>query len=132
MTAKAILVGNVAKKTLKETKNGKNLLQVLLATDKKFLNAKGERMKETSWHNVNFFDKICDIANKYLHVGDQVYLEGSIRNTKVNTAKGEIYMYSVTVHEMQLLNNNKKKTEPDNVGNAVENLDPWSDDNPPF
>jgi len=39
----------------------------------------GERKELTEWHNIVLWRGLADIAAKYLHKGDQVYVEGKLR-----------------------------------------------------
>jgi single-strand DNA-binding protein len=39
----------------------------------------GERKEITDWHNVVLWRGLAETASKYLHKGDQVYIEGKMR-----------------------------------------------------
>ena len=39
----------------------------------------GERKTVTEWHNVVLWRGLAEVAEKYLHKGDQVYIEGKLR-----------------------------------------------------
>lgn len=39
----------------------------------------GERKEVTDWHNVVLWRGLAETASKYLHKGDQVYIEGKMR-----------------------------------------------------
>lgn len=79
---KVMLIGRLGKDP--ETKNvgGKTLANFSLATSYKA----GEK-EHTEWHQVSAWEKLAEIAQKFLHKGDRVYIEGRISyNT---TGEGE-------------------------------------------
>jgi single-strand DNA-binding protein len=39
----------------------------------------GERKEITEWHNIVLWRGLADVAAKYLHKGDLVYIEGKLR-----------------------------------------------------
>jgi len=39
----------------------------------------GERKEITEWHNIVLWRGLADVAAKYLHKGDMVYIEGRLR-----------------------------------------------------
>ncbi len=38
----------------------------------------GEKITNTTWHNLVFWGKQCDILQQYVHKGDQILVEGKI------------------------------------------------------
>lgn len=39
----------------------------------------GERKETTEWHNIVLWRNLAEVAQKYLHKGDMVYIEGKLR-----------------------------------------------------
>jgi single-strand DNA-binding protein len=39
----------------------------------------GEKKESTEWHNIVLWRGLAEIAAKYLHKGDMIYLEGKLR-----------------------------------------------------
>jgi len=110
MINEAILVGNVGRKEAKQLKNGGELTVIALATTTKYMDSSGERQTRTTWHNVNCFNKLAEIAAKYVHVGDAIYIRGEINNKKVESGeRAGQYMYSITAQDIRFLPNGKKK-----------------------
>jgi len=110
MINEAILVGNVGKKDTKTLKNGTNITVISIATSTKYMDSSGEKQTRTTWHNVNCFSKLSDIAEKYIHIGDLLYIRGEIQNKKVTQGEREgQYMYSVTAQDIRFLTSPKKK-----------------------
>jgi single-strand DNA-binding protein len=39
----------------------------------------GEKKEETTWHNIVLWRGLAEIAEKYVHKGDQIYIDGKIK-----------------------------------------------------
>ncbi len=79
---KVILVGRLGKDPeVRHTNNGGKIASFSLATSESWNDrASGERKEKTEWHRVVIFSTgLCDIAEKYLRKGSQVYLEGQLQ-----------------------------------------------------
>ncbi len=82
---KVILVGRLGKDPeVRHTNNGGKIVSFSLATSESWNDrASGERKEKTEWHRVVIFSTgLCDIAEKYLRKGSQVYLEGQLQTRK--------------------------------------------------
>ncbi len=80
---KVMLIGRLGRDP--ETRYSNNNLAICsfsLATSRRYRNSSGEQVEETEWHNIVLFDKRADFAQKYLHKGSQVYIEGRLRTRK--------------------------------------------------
>jgi single-strand DNA-binding protein len=108
----AMLLGRVGKKDTKTMKNGGEFTVFSLATSHKFKDSSGTPQEETTWHNINCFSKLADIAAKYVHVGDLVYIQGKISNRKIENGEKEgQYVYSIIANEIKLIPNAKKSSD---------------------
>jgi len=75
---KVILVGNLGQDPKTSVgPSGKTVCRFSLATTDKF---GGE--DRTEWHNIVLFDRVAEIADRYLGKGRQVYIEGRIQTRK--------------------------------------------------
>ena len=82
---KVIFVGRLGKDPeVRHTNNGGKIASFSLATSESWNDrASGERKEKTEWHRVVIFSTgLCDIAEKYLRKGSQVYLEGQLQTRK--------------------------------------------------
>jgi single-strand DNA-binding protein len=79
---KAILVGRLGKDPeVRTLENGATVARFTMATSETYKDkTTGERKELTEWHNIVLWRGLADIAAKYLHKGDQVYIEGKIRS----------------------------------------------------
>ena len=65
---KVQLIGNLGNAPeVRNTESGKKLVKFSVATNEVYNNNKGEKVKETQWHNVIAWGKVAEIAEKYLH-----------------------------------------------------------------
>ena len=104
---KVQLIGNVGNAVeIKNTESGKKLARFSIATNENYRNAKGEKVTETTWHNVVAWGKLAEIAEKYLQKGAEVALEGKLTNRNYTDKEGnKKYIYEVQVNELLLLGN---------------------------
>ena len=114
MINKAILLGRVGQKEFKPTKNGSFICKLSVATSKNYIDSNGVKNQVTTWHNVNFFEKKAEICNKYLHVGDLVYIEGEISNRKYEENGVNKVSHSITGTDVKFIPNGRKG-EPANA-----------------
>jgi single-strand DNA-binding protein len=104
---KVQLIGNLGKlPEIKTLDSGKKLVKMSLATNEMFTNSKGEKVKETQWHNIVAWGKLADIAEKYLDKGSEVAVEGKLV-TKDYVDKDGVkrYFTEIQVNEMLMLGN---------------------------
>jgi len=80
---KVILVGRLGKDPeVRNLENGASVARFTMATSETYKDkTTGERKELTEWHNIVLWRGLADIAAKYLHKGDQVYVEGKLRTS---------------------------------------------------
>ena len=78
---KVILVGNLGKDPeVRHLESGVPVASFSLATSESYNDkTSGERKTVTEWHNIVLWRGLAEVAEKYLHKGDQVYIEGKLR-----------------------------------------------------
>ncbi len=100
---KVQLIGNLGNAPeIKTLEGGKKLAKFSLATNESYRNAKGEKIKETQWHNLIAWGKVAEIAEKYLTKGKEIAIEGKLIN-KTYTDKDGNKKYSTEVQVNELL-----------------------------
>ena len=73
---KVQLIGNLGNAPeLKTIESGKKLARFSVATNESYVNAKGEKVKETQWHNLVAWGKLADVVEKYRNKGSEVVVE---------------------------------------------------------
>ena len=86
---RVILIGHLGHDPeIKTTESGKKLAHFTLATDDGFKNSEGQKINETTWHNVVAWNGLADIAGRFLKKGKQVAVEGRIVYRSYEDKKG--------------------------------------------
>lgn len=105
------LIGNLGQDP--ETKNiegGKKVTHFTLATDESFKNGDGQKVKETTWHNIVAWNGLADIAGKFLKKGNEVAVEGRIVYRTYEDKKGVTKnITEIVLSDLELLRNGNPK-----------------------
>lgn len=67
--------------------NSNKVAKFSLATSETF-KKNDEKVTETTWHNLVFWGKQCDILKEYVHKGDQLLVEGKIQVRQYDDKNG--------------------------------------------
>ena len=103
---KVIVLGNLGKDPeLRYTPNGTAIASVSIATTRSWKNKdSGEKMEETEWHRVQFFDRLAEIVGEYVKKGHPLYVEGRLKTRKWQDKEGvDRYTTEIIAESMQLL-----------------------------
>jgi single-strand DNA-binding protein len=102
---KVQLIGNLgAAPEVRNTENGKKLVKFSIATSESYRNTKGERVKETQWHNVIAWGTVADVVEKYLVKGSEIALEGKLIYRNYTDKEGQKkYVTEIQMNEMLML-----------------------------
>lgn len=101
---KVQLIGNVGKEPEVKEINGKKLAKFSIATNETYKNAKGEKIKETQWHNLIAWGKTAEIIEKYLAKGSEVAVEGKLINRNYLDKDGvKRYITEVQINDLLML-----------------------------
>jgi single-strand DNA-binding protein len=109
MINQATLLGRVGKKDNKQLRNGGEMTILSVATSRKYKDSSGAAQEQTTWHNISCFSKLAEIANKYVHVGDLVFIQGEIQHKKIESGdRAGQYAYSVNANDIKFIPSSKK------------------------
>ncbi len=89
---KVILVGNLGKDPeVRTTQDGTKIVNLTLATSESWNDRQsGERKERTEWHRVVIFnDRVGDVAERFLHKGSKIYVEGALQTRKWTDQQGQ-------------------------------------------
>jgi single-strand DNA-binding protein len=103
---KVILIGNCGRDPeVRYAQSGSAICNVTLATSRSWKDkTSGERVEETEWHRVVFYDRLAEIAGEYVKKGKQIYVEGRLKTRKWTDKDGvEKYTTEIIASEMTLL-----------------------------
>lgn len=104
MYNEAKLIGNLGNDPeIKTTNSGKKVANFSLATNKK---VNGESV--TQWHNIVVWERLAEIAEKYLQKGARVLVSGEIQYRKYETKEGQTrYVTEINGYQLLMLGDNK-------------------------
>jgi single-strand DNA-binding protein len=103
---KVILIGNLGRDPeVRYTPNGSAICNITIATSRNWKDkTSGEKVEETEWHRVVFYDRLAEVAGEYLKKGRPVYVEGRLKTRKWQNKEGQdVYTTEVIADNMQLL-----------------------------
>ena len=103
---KVILIGNLGRDPeVRYTPSGGAVCNVTLATTRSWKSKEsGEKVEETEWHRIVFYDRLAEIAGEYLKKGRSIYVEGRLKTRKWTDKDGvEKYTTEVIAQEMNML-----------------------------
>lgn len=102
---KVQLIGNLGNAPeIKIMEGGKKMARFSMATSETYKNTKGERVKETQWHNLVAWGSVAEIAAKYLQKGREIAIEGKLVNRNYTDKSGvKKYITEIQVNELLLI-----------------------------
>lgn len=134
MINKVILLGNVgAEPEVRALDGGKKVARIRVATTERYTDQNGNKQEQTEWHSVTLWGGLADVADKYLHKGSQVYIEGKIRTREYEHNGEKRYATEIIANDMKLLGRPKDANEaPQAVAQAPQAPVPPMSDSLPF
>lgn len=102
---KVTLIGHTGKDVeVYNFENGNRKASVTLATNDYYVNAHGERVEETQWHNLVAFGKTVEILEKYVQKGKEIAVEGKLTYRTYDDKDGTKRMITeIRIEELVLL-----------------------------
>lgn len=104
---KVILIGNVGKDPeVRYLDNHVAVATVTLATSERaYTLQNGTQVPErTEWHNLILWRGLAETAEKFVHKGDKLYVEGKIRTRNYDDQNGiKRYVTEIYVESMEML-----------------------------
>ena len=99
------LIGHLGKDPeVKSLSKGKKVATLTIATNDFYTNQKGEKVKDTQWHNLVIWGKLVTIVENYLKKGSEVVVEGKLVHRVYETTAGEKrYITEVMVNDLVLV-----------------------------
>ena len=105
--------------------NGACVAKFSVATSEKWTDKKGEKQEVTTWHSVELWRGIAEVAEKYLHKGDKVYIQGKLKNNSYDDKDGKkVYQTYIVGETMELLGQKPNTTAtPETQAESVKPVD---------
>lgn len=113
---KVILIGHLGKDPeVKYFESGTAVAQFSLATTERgYTTTDGKQVPDrTDWHNIVLWRKMAEIAEKWLHKGDKILIEGSIRTRSYDDQQGiKRSIVEIYADRMEMLSTKKDTSKP--------------------
>lgn len=103
------MIGNLGMNPeVKTLDSGKKVARFTIATNDTYKNQKGEKVTNTSWHNIVAWDKLADILGQYVEKGMEIALEGKLTTRNYIDKDGnKKYITEIVANEMLMLGRKK-------------------------
>ncbi len=109
---KVTLIGHLGKDPeIRVLENGDCMAKFSIATTETYKDKTGERKEQTEWHNIVLWRGLAEIAQKYLHKGNVVYIEGKLQTRNWEQEGVRKNITEIVGDNMVLLERNKNSTE---------------------
>jgi len=102
---KVIILGRLGKDPeVRHLENGTPVASFSVATSESYKDKNsGEKVEKTEWHNIVLWRGLAEVAEKYLHKGDQVYIEGKLQTRTWEKDGVTRYSTEIVGREMTML-----------------------------
>jgi single-strand DNA-binding protein len=104
------LIGNLGQDPeIRKTEKGKSVAKFTLATTESYRNADGQKIEDTTWHNLVAWNGLAEVAGKYLKKGREVAVEGRIAHRAYEDKEGtQKYFTEIILSDILLLRSQKE------------------------
>ena len=84
-----------------------------LATTDRYKDRSGETRENTTWHRLTAWRNTADIVEKYVHKGDQIFVEGKLTSRQWQDSQGNTHTTTeIQVANIQLLGKRDNQPAP--------------------
>jgi single-strand DNA-binding protein len=110
---RVLLIGNLGQDPeIKTLESGKKVVHFTLATNDAYKNNDGQKVEETTWHNITAWNGLAERAAKFLKKGREVAIDGRLVYRSYEDKKGITkYVTEIVLNEMLLLRSSTKNGE---------------------
>ena len=118
MVNKVILVGHLGQDPeVKYLDQNRAVANLTLATNERYTDRNGNKVEQTEWHNLEMWDGLAKVAEKYLRKGSLVYVEGKIKTEEWEKDGQKRRTTRIRVNTMNMLDragdNSNKSSNPE-------------------
>ncbi|WP_109829415.1 single-stranded DNA-binding protein [Reichenbachiella versicolor] len=92
---------------LRTFESGKKLTSFSLATNEYYTNKNGEKVTETTWHNIVAWNSVAELVIKHLKKGNEVAIQGKLTNRKYEQDGQTKFVTEISLNEMINLSKNE-------------------------
>jgi single-strand DNA-binding protein len=107
---KAMIIGNLGSDPeIRTTGSGTRVANFSVATSRSWTGRDGAQQEKTEWHRIVAWDKLADIAERFLKKGDRLYVEGEIEYRSYEDKDGVTkYSTEIRAREMVMLGGSRE------------------------
>ena len=111
------LIGNLGQNPeIKNLDGGKKVTHFTIATTEEYKNSDGQKVKETTWHNIVAWNGTADVASRYLKKGGQVAVEGRIAYRSYEDKNGVTkHITEIIAHDLLFLTSQKEQAKTESL-----------------
>jgi len=104
MINKVILVGHLGKDPeVKYLDKDRAVANFSLATNERYNDRNGNKVETTEWHNLEMWDGLAKVAEKYLKKGSLIYVEGKLKTDEYEKDGIKRYSTRIRVNTLNML-----------------------------
>ena len=104
MINKVTLIGHLGKDPeVKYLDKDRVVANLTLATNERYNDRNGNRVETTEWHNLEMWDGLAKVAEKYLKKGSLVYIEGKLKTEELEKDGIKRYTTRIRVTTMNMM-----------------------------
>jgi single-strand DNA-binding protein len=128
---KVVLLGHLGKEVeTKFTPSGKTIAKFSLATTSQIKDSSGDWVDVVEWHSIIVWEKLAELAAKYLVKGSKVYIEGRIQTNSWEDKQSGEKKYRTEIVASDIIFLDSKGDNKSNTNQSSEITD--EDDSIPF
>ena len=130
---RVMLIGNLGKDPDIQFLEGNiGVAKFSLATTETYKDRSGKLISQTEWHTVVLWRGLADLAQKYLHRGSLVYIEGRLKTRSWEDKEGnKKFATEIVGDNLIMLDKRNEGTQPIQGYDNIENLGNHDADAPP-
>ncbi len=131
---KVMLIGHLGRDPeMRYTPSGRPVTTFSLATSRSWNTSDGQRRTATEWFNIVAWGNLAEICKKYLHKGQQVYIEGRLQTRKWQDKEGNRRTsVEVVAYDMVILGSGPRHESSENNEAPFADADDEVEDEFPF
>lgn len=95
-------IGNVGHIETKYTQSGDPVTKFSLAVNERYKDRDGNKQERTEWVNVTIFGKPAEIAERYVHKGDLLFVHGTLRTHQYEKGGEKRYFTEIICDNFQM------------------------------
>ncbi|MFN4285185.1 MAG: single-stranded DNA-binding protein [Lacibacter sp.] len=128
---RVMLIGNLGKDPdVQQLEGNVAVAKFPLATTETFKDRTGKLVSQTEWHTVVLWRGLAELAQKYLHKGSLVYIEGRLKTRSWEDKDGVKKFATEVVGDNLIMLD--KRADGNNRSDAADNMGYSGDDLPPL